>query len=64
MKRGSSAKFQKLGGAMAPAGPLPAPPLLGLDASAARDEATELPEHPRRGAREIDSGAVHEDFFF
>jgi len=28
MKRGSSAKFQKLGGAMAPAGPLPAPPLL------------------------------------
>ena len=27
MKRGSSAKFQKLGGAMAPAGPLPAPPL-------------------------------------
>ena len=27
MKRGSSAKFQKLGGAMAPAGPPPAPPL-------------------------------------
>jgi len=26
MKRGSSAKFQKLGGAMAPAGPPPAPP--------------------------------------
>ena len=49
MKRGSSAKFQKLGGAMAPAGPLPAPPL-----PEARFKASDSDD----GGADVDEGSI------